>query len=141
RKLYTLIASGYRRLGRPGEAMAACRAGRARCPDDAELLHFETSLRHEAGDWAGAEACLRQLARLQPGSHFASLDEGLRGPGARHQLGLRLPGGLGSVPAPRGPATPPANRVARPAQRATASPLRRPAPARRRLARGCAGPY
>jgi tetratricopeptide (TPR) repeat protein len=86
RKLYTLITAGYRHLGRPGEAMAACRAGRARCPDDAELLHFEATLRSEAGDLSGAEACLRQLTRLQPTSHFASLDEGLRGPGARHQL-------------------------------------------------------
>src|SRR6266852_5628223 len=86
RKLYTLITAGYRQLGRPGEAMAACRAGRARCPDDAELLQLEATLRSEAGDLSGAEACLRQLTRLQPTSHFASLDEGLRGPGARHQL-------------------------------------------------------
>jgi glycosyltransferase involved in cell wall biosynthesis len=87
-KLYTLIAQGFRRLGRLGEAMAACRAGRARCPDDAELLDLEANLRQEAGDLAGAIACRRQLVNLRPGNHFASLDAHLRGPGARHQLAM-----------------------------------------------------
>jgi tetratricopeptide (TPR) repeat protein len=87
-KLYTLIAQGYRRLGRMGEAMAACRAGRARCPDDAELLDLEANLRQEAGDLAGAIACRRQLVNLRPSEHFASLDAHLRGPGARHQLAM-----------------------------------------------------
>jgi tetratricopeptide (TPR) repeat protein len=87
-KLYTLISQGFRRLGRLGEAMAACRAGRARCPDDAELLDLEANLRQEAGDLAGAIACRRQLVNLRPGNHFASLDAHLRGPDARHQLAM-----------------------------------------------------
>ncbi len=86
RKLYVLLAQAHRTLAQRLEALAACRAGRARCPDDPELLFLEAQLLREQGDPAGAEVCLRQLLRLQPGTHFASLDAGVRGVRARHQL-------------------------------------------------------
>jgi tetratricopeptide (TPR) repeat protein len=85
-KLYALIAHAHRRVGQVPEALAVCRAGRARCPDDQELLFVWGMLLQEAGDLAGAEVRLRQLVRLRPGRQFASLDAGLRGPKARQQL-------------------------------------------------------
>jgi tetratricopeptide (TPR) repeat protein/glycosyltransferase involved in cell wall biosynthesis len=88
RKAYTLLVQGYRQLGKAREALAACRAGRAHCPDDAELLFLEGLLRREQGDLARAEACFRELLDLRPGAHFASLDAGLRGHKARHHLAL-----------------------------------------------------
>jgi tetratricopeptide (TPR) repeat protein len=61
RKLYVLLAQAHRVLGQRADALAACRAGRARHPDDAELLFAEAMLLREVGDRAGAEARLRQL--------------------------------------------------------------------------------
>ena len=92
RKLFVLLSHAYRRLGQMREALAVCRAGRARCPDDAELLVVEGILLLETGDPAGAEVCLRQLLATRPGAHFASLDAGLRGGKARHHLALACRG-------------------------------------------------
>jgi tetratricopeptide (TPR) repeat protein/glycosyltransferase involved in cell wall biosynthesis len=88
RKLYVLLTHAHRRLGQSREALAICRAGRARCPDDTELMFVEGVLLLETGDPAGAVACLRQLLTIKPGAHFASLDVGLRGGKARHHLAL-----------------------------------------------------
>jgi tetratricopeptide (TPR) repeat protein/glycosyltransferase involved in cell wall biosynthesis len=92
RKLFVLLSHAHRRLGQMREALAVCRAGRARCPDDAELLFVEGVLLLETGDPAGAEVCLRQLLAIRPGAHFASLDAGLRGGKARHHLALACRG-------------------------------------------------
>ncbi|HEV3205054.1 MAG TPA: tetratricopeptide repeat protein [Gemmataceae bacterium] len=54
-KLYALLVSGHRRLNQPELALAACRAGLARSPDDAELLFLEGTLLQERGDFSGAE--------------------------------------------------------------------------------------
>jgi tetratricopeptide (TPR) repeat protein len=86
RKLYSLLAQSHNRLGQDREALAACRTGLARYPDDVELLFLEAQLLQDRGDLAGAEACLRQLLHTPPGKHFASLDAGLRGPKTRYQL-------------------------------------------------------
>jgi glycosyltransferase involved in cell wall biosynthesis/Tfp pilus assembly protein PilF len=88
RKLYVLLAQAHRMLGQQRPALAACRAGRAHCPDDPELLFLEAQILREQGDPAGAEKCLRQLLQLRPGTHFASLDAGVRGVKARNQLAL-----------------------------------------------------
>jgi glycosyltransferase involved in cell wall biosynthesis/Flp pilus assembly protein TadD len=86
RKLYALVAHCHRQLGQPGEALAACRAGREYYPDDAELLFQEGMGRREQGDLAGAEACLVRLVHGDEGPHFASVEAGLRGYKARHHL-------------------------------------------------------
>jgi tetratricopeptide (TPR) repeat protein len=86
RKLYVLITHAHHRLGRLREALAVCRAGRARCPDDPELLSLEAGILEELGDLDGAAALLRQLVNLPPGTHFASRDMGLAGPRARQRL-------------------------------------------------------
>ena len=90
------MAHCHRRLGQTVEGRAACRAGRVRCPDDAELLFLEGKLCHEQGDRAAARSCwLRLLPQVggangvpaAPGS-FASLDSGLRGHLVHHHLAV-----------------------------------------------------
>jgi GT2 family glycosyltransferase/tetratricopeptide (TPR) repeat protein len=88
RKLYALIAQCHCGLGQASEALSACRAGRCYYPDDAELLFLEAVLRRGLGDLGGAEACLRRLLQARPGAHFASVDAGLRGYKARHNLAV-----------------------------------------------------
>jgi tetratricopeptide (TPR) repeat protein/glycosyltransferase involved in cell wall biosynthesis len=88
RKLYALLTQGHLELGQPREALAVCRAGKARCPDDAELLFMEGALLRELNEPAGAEACLRRLLEAGPATYFASLDTGLFGFKTRHQLAL-----------------------------------------------------
>jgi tetratricopeptide (TPR) repeat protein len=86
RKLYALLGECLRKLGRHAEALAACRAGRGRCPDDLELLYLEGRLLREGGDQAGAAACFEQVLRAPPGAYFASVDAGLRSFKTRHEL-------------------------------------------------------
>ncbi len=88
RKLYALIAQGLLRLGRTREALAACREGLGRCPDDLELLFEEGALLRGQGDAAGAVACWEWCLRLPPGEYFGSVNPGLRGHVTRHQLAL-----------------------------------------------------
>ncbi len=90
RKLYALIAQGHRQIGQGGEALAVCQAGRALFPDDAELLFQEALARRDQRDLPGAEACLRRLLDTREGDHFSSVDTGLRGYKARHNLAVVL---------------------------------------------------
>lgn len=88
RKLYALIAQCHRQLGQPAEALAACQGGRRFYPDDVELLFHESQVRREQGDAMGAEACLIRLLERREGAHFASIDVGLAGYKARHNLAV-----------------------------------------------------
>jgi glycosyltransferase involved in cell wall biosynthesis/Flp pilus assembly protein TadD len=88
RKLYALIVGCHRLQNQMEEALAACQEGRNVCPDDPELLFLEGLLRRERGDLAGAEACLIQVLDSKPGPHFASVDAGLSGYKARHNLAV-----------------------------------------------------
>jgi tetratricopeptide (TPR) repeat protein len=103
-KLYAALVRAHDRLGQAAEARAACRAGRVRCPEDAELLFLDGLLRKASGDRAGAEGCWRQLLAMAgsftaegaesaekvglglPG-YFSDVDEGFL-TGAREQLGM-----------------------------------------------------
>jgi len=99
-KLYALLIAGHRKLQQPELALAACRAGLARCPDDAELMFLEGTLLQERGELAGAERCFVQLVShdQRPGTKlhcslfsaptFGSVDLGIRGYQARHHLAL-----------------------------------------------------
>lgn len=89
RKLYALIAQCHRLLGQHAEARAACAEGREFYPDDAELLFQEALARREQEDRAGAEACLLRLIHGTEDAHFASVDTGLRGHKARHNLAVQ----------------------------------------------------
>jgi glycosyltransferase involved in cell wall biosynthesis/tetratricopeptide (TPR) repeat protein len=88
RKLYALIAACHRQLGQPREALAACQEGRGHYADDAELLFQEALVRRELGDAGGAEECWRRVLHGRDGAHFASVDAGLRGYKARHNLAV-----------------------------------------------------
>ncbi len=86
RKLYALLAQGYRQAGQRKEALAACAEGLARYPDDAELLFHQAMLLREGEDVTAAKAALQRLLQSRPGEYFDMVDVGLRGYKARHQL-------------------------------------------------------
>jgi tetratricopeptide (TPR) repeat protein len=88
RKLYALLAQCERQLGQNEAALAACQTGRQHYPDDIELLFQEALVRRAGGDAAGAEACLRLLLVTPDKLHFASVETGLRGYKARHNLAI-----------------------------------------------------
>jgi tetratricopeptide (TPR) repeat protein len=88
RKLYALLAQCHRQLGQGGLALAACRKGLELYPDDVELLFQEGLVLRERGERAAAKACWSLLLRPQPAEHFASIDTGLCGYKARHNLAL-----------------------------------------------------
>jgi GT2 family glycosyltransferase/Tfp pilus assembly protein PilF len=88
RKLYALIAGCHRTQGELPQALMACQEGRRHYPDDTELLFIEAQLRRDQGDLSGAETCLTRLLDCRPAAHFASIDKGLRGYKARHNLAV-----------------------------------------------------
>ncbi len=90
RKLYSLIGQTCEKLGQGRDALTWYRAGRARFPDDAELLFHEGLLLRAHGDRRGAELAWRMLLAIKPGPHFASLDASLRGYKTRYHLGVLL---------------------------------------------------
>jgi len=57
------------RLGQRPEALAACRAGRARYPGDTELLYLEGQLLREVGQFDAAIASFRRLVSKQEINH------------------------------------------------------------------------
>src|SRR5262249_40302507 len=81
-------AQSHRRLGQVNEALTACQEGRRIYPEDTELLFSEGLIRRELGDPAGAERCLLALLQNRDGAHFASVDAGLHGYKARHNLAV-----------------------------------------------------
>lgn len=86
RKLYALLVQCHRKVSDREKALGVCRAGRVHYPDDAELLFLESSLLREVGDAAGAERLLLRLIHEREAEHFGSVDAGLRGHKARHNL-------------------------------------------------------
>jgi glycosyltransferase involved in cell wall biosynthesis/tetratricopeptide (TPR) repeat protein len=88
RKLYALMVGCHRALRQGKEAEAACAEGLRVCPGDTELLFLDSVLRKERGDLSGSEASLLRLINEKPAAHFASVDAGLRGHKARHNLGV-----------------------------------------------------
>ena len=88
RKLYALIVSCHRARGRREQAWAACQEGLRTCPDDTELLFLHSSMCREAGDRTGAKTVLTRLLNDKSPEYFASVDAGLRGYKARHNLAV-----------------------------------------------------
>ena len=86
RKLYALIARAHQMLASRDQALAACAAGLALDPDDAELLFREAVVRRHSGDSAGAERCWRRILTLRRPEQFASLDQGIYGHLTRRNL-------------------------------------------------------
>jgi tetratricopeptide (TPR) repeat protein len=88
RDTYAVLLQCHRRLGQRNEAWAVCREGRQRYPDDVPLLFWQGQLLRDQGDFLGAEKCLLELIRREPGDYFGVTDEGLRKYMAPHTLGL-----------------------------------------------------
>jgi len=86
RKLHALIARSHQMLGEPQQALAACAAGLAVDPDDAELLFREAVVRRQIGDNDGAETCWRRILTLKRPEQFASVDQGIYGHLTRRNL-------------------------------------------------------
>lgn len=92
RKLYVMLAQGYRLLGLWRAALPILQEGRSHYPDDPELLFQEGVLQQALGNWPGAERAFRALlnAGAPQNGYFASVDAGLAGHLARHNLAVAL---------------------------------------------------
>lgn len=88
RKTYALLISSLMQLSDFQHAAIACERGRSLFPDDKELLFRQAMLCHELGKLDEAVTLYREV--LTPGTerHFASIDLGLAGYKARHNLAL-----------------------------------------------------
>jgi GT2 family glycosyltransferase len=87
RKLHALIAQAHQALGDTAAALAACAAGLAAAPGDAELLFREAVIRRVIGDRDGAEARWREvLGRGGSAGQFSSVVAGLSGHLTRRNL-------------------------------------------------------
>ncbi len=86
RKLYALIARSHQMLGEPQQALAACAAGLAVDPDDAELTFREAIVRRQIGDNDGAEKCWRRILTLKRPEQFGSVDQSIYGHLTRRNL-------------------------------------------------------
>jgi glycosyltransferase involved in cell wall biosynthesis/Flp pilus assembly protein TadD len=69
KKIYALLVQAHWRLGQRNDALAACRAGRARCPGDPELLYLEGQLLRETGQVDAAIASFRRLVSKNEINH------------------------------------------------------------------------
>jgi glycosyltransferase involved in cell wall biosynthesis/predicted Zn-dependent protease len=89
RKIYRQLGRALQQVGQTAAALAVCRQGRARYPDDPELLFLEGCLLMVTQDLAAAERCFLRLLELPEANYFAvGVDRGLRGHKARHNLAL-----------------------------------------------------
>ena len=86
RKLHALIARCHQGRSDAPAALAACAAGLAQDPEDAELLFREAVVRRQAGDAAGAESCWRRVLALRRPERFCSVDAGIYGHLTRRNL-------------------------------------------------------
>jgi tetratricopeptide (TPR) repeat protein len=101
RKAYALLAQSLARLGRSEDALDACRRGLEACPGDPELEFRRGMVLHELGQLRQAETAY--LAALSGSSqrYLASVDRGVSGYKARHNLAL-VYGDLGDWSAAEG---------------------------------------
>jgi len=86
RKLYHLVTLTHRQLGQKDQALATCKEGLQKFPDDTELLVEEGLMLLDNKDFVPAEANLLQLVETKPGPYFGSVDDGMRGYRTRDML-------------------------------------------------------
>lgn len=86
RKTYALLASAHAALGQADQAWRVCQDGRRQFPEDAELLFRAAMLHHDAGRFEPAALAYRAVLAAREARHFQSLDLGLVGFKARHNL-------------------------------------------------------
>jgi GT2 family glycosyltransferase/tetratricopeptide (TPR) repeat protein/2-polyprenyl-3-methyl-5-hydroxy-6-metoxy-1,4-benzoquinol methylase len=89
RKAYALLASSYRAQGLLEEALRACEEGRSHYPEDPELMFQQAMVQQSRGKLSEAAALLEQLlGKDRPRDYLASVDAGIVGYKARHNLGV-----------------------------------------------------
>ncbi len=88
RKAYALLIGSYAQLERYDEAWRACQQARDHYPDDAELLFRHGVLHHHFKRLDEAERAYLQLLEGREERHFSSVDHGIKGFKARHNLAL-----------------------------------------------------
>lgn len=88
RKAYALLIGALSQLDRHDEAEEWSRRGRRLFPDDKELLFREAILHQRAGRLVEAERSYLRLLQEQGSRCFASVDAGIAGYKARHNLAV-----------------------------------------------------
>ena len=88
RKAYALLAAGLAQLKRFDEAELAIRQGTALYPRDPELRFREGQIAHTQRRLAAAVAAYKSALRNDDRRHFSSIDPGIVGYKARHNLAL-----------------------------------------------------
>jgi len=88
RKVYALLVNSLAELGRTNEAVRVCQQGRNLFPSDPELLFRQGMLAHRFGHLDEAESAYIEALRGREERHFTSIDRGIMGYKARHNLAL-----------------------------------------------------
>jgi GT2 family glycosyltransferase/tetratricopeptide (TPR) repeat protein/2-polyprenyl-3-methyl-5-hydroxy-6-metoxy-1,4-benzoquinol methylase len=88
RKAYALLVHAYAELRRPEAAWDACREGLRRFPRDGELRFRQAVLLHEAGQLREAVQVYLDILHGDEERHFSSVDRGIKGFKARHNLAV-----------------------------------------------------
>lgn len=89
RKAYALLVSSLMQVGDLEAADTFCQQGRCQFPEDVELLFRQAMLAHERGDLDTSVRLYLQLLDLPDSPrHFSSVDVGISGFKARHNLAI-----------------------------------------------------
>jgi tetratricopeptide (TPR) repeat protein len=88
RKAYALLAASLTQLGRLDEAESAIRQGTTHYPKDPELRFREGQIAHTQRQLAAAVAAYQSALSNDDQRHFSSIDPGIVGYKARHNLAL-----------------------------------------------------
>ena len=88
RKAYALLVSSLSQCGQTDEAWEVCRDGVKQFAGDKELLFRRAMLEHEYGRLRDAERTYQRVLNEQTDRHFISVDQGLDGYKARHNLAV-----------------------------------------------------
>jgi GT2 family glycosyltransferase len=88
RKIYALLVQAYASLGRHKTALHTCLQGLAVCPNDPELLFRKGVLQFGFGMLESAEQAFNTVICGTADRHFSSIDHGINGIKAWHNLAL-----------------------------------------------------
>eukprot|EP00913_Durusdinium_trenchii_P013432 g12613.t1 len=87
-KAYALLVSALSKAGRRDEAWVTCRRGLEIFPDDKELLFRSAMLSHDFGRLEEAVEAYQQVLQESTDRQFSSVDVGISGYKARHNLAI-----------------------------------------------------
>jgi tetratricopeptide (TPR) repeat protein len=88
RKAYAFLVTCYSGLGQTAEALAVCRQGLERLPEDAELRFQKGQLLSTQGQWAECARTYEDLLAHHDARYFQSLHAGITGYLARFNLAI-----------------------------------------------------